>query len=127
MNIAYHCVVSKASCAASSASSRSRSVFDTPWPSTAASSTSGRSVTTVNTNEIPGIGERVICLYGKLDKHYGYLRYNGMVENQGGEWCGIELDDPIGSHNGSYCGKTYFECEDKHGIFVRPKHVKQVV
>ena len=127
MNIAYPCFVSKASCAASSASSRSRSAFDTPWPSTATSSTSGKSVTTVDTNEIPGIGERVICVHGTFDKHYGYLRYIGTVENQTDDWCGIEFDDPIGKHNGSYYGKKYFECEDNHGIFVRPVYVKQVI
>lgn len=31
---------------------------------------------------------------------------------------GVELDDEMGTHNGTYEGKAYFTCPDRHGVFV---------
>ena len=41
-----------------------------------------------------------------------------------GKWIGVILDEPKGKNNGTVQGKTYFTCEDNHGIFVRQSQVK---
>lgn len=49
----------------------------------------------------------------------GYVRYIGKFHLHDGLWYGIELDRPIGKHNGKLDGRAYFQCQDQHGIFVR--------
>lgn len=36
-----------------------------------------------------------------------------------GTWVGIELDNPLGTHNGTVNGKSYFCCKENHGVLVR--------
>ena len=40
-----------------------------------------------------------------------------------GKWIGVALDDAKGKNNGTVQGKSYFTCEDNHGIFVRQSQV----
>ena len=51
----------------------------------------------------------------------GRLRYIGGVHFVAGQWCGIELDDADGLHDGVVDGVRYFTCRDGHGIFA-PRH-----
>lgn len=51
----------------------------------------------------------------------GRLRYIGGVHFVAGQWCGIELDDADGLHDGTVDGVRYFTCLDGHGIFA-PRH-----
>jgi hypothetical protein len=54
----------------------------------------------------------------------GRLRYIGSVHfvpDSAGLWCGIELDDPDGLHDGTVDGVRYFTCRDGHGILA-PRH-----
>lgn len=46
------------------------------------------------------IGDRVIISSGQGSK-LGVLRYRGTTQFAQGEWCGIELDDPLGKNNGT--------------------------
>jgi len=66
------------------------------------------------------IGARV--LVGGLKP--GRLRYIGSVHfvpDSEGQWCGVELDDPDGLHDGTVDGVSYFTCRDGHGILA-PRH-----
>ena len=33
-------------------------------------------------------------------------------------WYGVELDDPVGRHDGTVQGVRYFAANDNHGVFV---------
>ena len=46
------------------------------------------------------------------------FRYCGQVSFAQGEWCGVELNEPTGKHDGQVKGRRYFSCRDRHGIFV---------
>lgn len=46
------------------------------------------------------IGDRVIVSSSQGSKT-GVLRYIGITEFALGEWCGVELDEPIGKNDGS--------------------------
>ena len=50
----------------------------------------------------------------------GTVRYVGKAAFGTGYWVGVQLDEPVGKHNGTVKGNKYFECMDKHGVFVRP-------
>ena len=40
---------------------------------------------------------------------------------------GVELDEANGKNNGVVQGKTYFNCRDNHGIFVRQQQLQVYV
>lgn len=55
----------------------------------------------------------------------GVVKFVGRAETVGpGFWVGIQLDEPLGKHNGMVKGKRYFDCTPQHGVLVRPDKVK---
>lgn len=40
-----------------------------------------------------------------------------------GPWVGVNLDEPLGKHDGSIHGAKFFEAPQGHGTFARPKNV----
>eukprot|EP00949_MAST-11_sp_MAST-11-sp1_P002531 g2531.t1 len=71
------------------------------------------------------IGERVI-VHGKQNRHYGILRFFGATLFKDGNWCGIELDRPLGKNDGSVKGVRYFHCKPMYGLFARPETIEVV-
>ncbi|KAI8867168.1 Cap-Gly domain-containing protein [Ramicandelaber brevisporus] len=75
-------------------------------------------------------GDRCIILSEPADQseddgRRGTVRYSGEAGfGGGGYWIGVELDEPLGKHNGTVDGTQYFSCRNKHGVFVRPDRVK---
>ncbi|XP_060880409.1 dynactin subunit 1 isoform X3 [Metopolophium dirhodum] len=58
----------------------------------------------------------------------GKIAFIGQTHFETGTWVGIILDEPKGKNNGVIknrqgVSKTYFECEENHGIFVRQSHL----
>jgi hypothetical protein len=53
---------------------------------------------------------------------YGSVRYVGGVQGTAAQWVGVELEQPLGTNDGTanVNGKRYFECKPKYGLFVRP-------
>ncbi|EAT47335.1 AAEL001582-PA, partial [Aedes aegypti] len=49
----------------------------------------------------------------------GVIAFVGGTHFQGGTWIGVELDTPTGKNDGTVQGIQYFNCKQKHGIFVR--------
>lgn len=70
------------------------------------------------------IGDYVLL---KKDRK-GIVRYIGKTAIVRGTLVGVELDkpNPAGS-NGTFCGETYFECENDHGVFVKVSDVMSVI
>ncbi|CAH19085.1 CAP-Gly domain-containing linker protein 1 homolog [Caenorhabditis elegans] len=47
----------------------------------------------------------------------GFLRYVGPIHGKDGMFCGIELLEPNGKHDGTFQGVSYFIATPYHGIF----------
>lgn len=63
---------------------------------------------------LPALGERVVT-----KGRHGTVRYRGAVGFANGTWLGLELDTADGKHNGTVQGRSYFECAEGHGLFVK--------
>ncbi|XP_047484299.1 CAP-Gly domain-containing linker protein 1-like isoform X3 [Penaeus chinensis] len=59
------------------------------------------------------VGRRVVV----AGTEHGTLRYFGRTAFASGEWCGIELERPVGKNDGSVNGVIYFSCRPDYGIF----------
>jgi len=54
----------------------------------------------------------------------GTIKFIGEVTWISGHWVGVEMDEPMGKHNGKGPdGKQYFECMNKCGVFKNPHQV----
>uniref|UniRef100_H3CGG9 CAP-Gly domain containing linker protein 2 n=1 Tax=Tetraodon nigroviridis TaxID=99883 RepID=H3CGG9_TETNG len=67
------------------------------------------------------VGDRVLVGGSKM----GVIRYMGETDFAKGEWCGVELDEPLGKNDGAVAGtryaRAYFQCLPKFGLFA-PVH-----
>ena len=54
------------------------------------------------------------------------VAYFGEVKFASGDWVGVALDEPLGSHDGRVQGFKYFQCPAFHGQFVRPHRVSRM-
>jgi hypothetical protein len=53
----------------------------------------------------------------------GIVKYVGKLPSKNGIWCGVELYQPLGLHDGTFAitrthRRRLFQCKDKHGVFV---------
>ena len=48
---------------------------------------------------------------------FGTVRYFGKTHFAEGDWCGVELDDADGKHDGTVENVRYFTCQPGYGIF----------
>uniref|UniRef100_A0A7R9UDW2 CAP-Gly domain-containing protein n=1 Tax=Pinguiococcus pyrenoidosus TaxID=172671 RepID=A0A7R9UDW2_9STRA len=69
------------------------------------------------------LGDQVVVKSLK-PPNVGSVRFIGETSFASGIWVGIALPHPSGKNNGTVQGEKYFECEDKHGLFVRPKNIE---
>ncbi|XP_075033980.1 CAP-Gly domain-containing linker protein 1 isoform X1 [Mixophyes fleayi] len=63
------------------------------------------------------LGDRVLVSGSKA----GVIRFLGQTDFAKGEWCGVELDEPLGKNDGAVAGTRYFQCQSKYGLFA-PVH-----
>jgi hypothetical protein len=114
---------------ASGMSSASVSPMESPYqqPSSAASSAPSAQPSPVAA-PAPAlrIGARVTAMV-KDKRQLGVVKYVGATSFEKGEWCGLQLDDAAGNHDGTVQAVRYFHCPPKHGVFVRPAAVTVLV
>ncbi|CAF3996248.1 unnamed protein product [Rotaria magnacalcarata] len=72
------------------------------------------SVSDNNNKSTLSVGNRVLVNGLKT----GILRYIGTVKFATGSFCGVELDQPEGKHDGQIKDVRYFQCRPNHGVFV---------
>jgi tubulin-folding cofactor B len=70
------------------------------------------------------IGSRCKVTVSNAPSRLGSVMYTGPVETLPGFWIGVKYDEPLGKNNGMFKGKTYFECPDNYGAFVKPQNVE---
>ncbi|KAI4291135.1 hypothetical protein PAPHI01_0409 [Pancytospora philotis] len=70
----------------------------------------------------PRINDRVTLKDGVS----GVIHYLGPVDEKEGYWAGVELNQPLGSNDGAYKGKSYFKCRPGHGVFIRFQRLEAV-
>ena len=58
------------------------------------------------------------------DYGYGTIRFLGCVHFAQGLFVGVELDEAMGKHDGSYHNKRYFTAKEKHGVLVKQHRVE---
>nr|XP_023866478.1 CAP-Gly domain-containing linker protein 1-like [Salvelinus alpinus] len=63
------------------------------------------------------LGDRVLVGGTKA----GVVRFLGETEFAKAEWCGVELDEPLGKNDGAVAGTRYFQCLPRYGLFA-PVH-----
>ncbi|XP_059922336.1 ubiquitin carboxyl-terminal hydrolase CYLD isoform X3 [Gadus macrocephalus] len=50
---------------------------------------------------------------------YGVIRWIGVVPDRKDTMCGLELEEPRGTSDGTFKGKRYFSCPPKKALFVK--------
>ena len=64
------------------------------------------------------LGDRVSVTGPNGTRNYGTLLFKGNVQFAPGIWAGVELDRPVGRHDGTENGVRYFRCRLNHGVIV---------
>jgi len=73
-------------------------------------------------SSLPPVGARVVILYNRKQVP-GTVRFAGITNFASGALVGVALDYPIGKNDGTVERVKYFECDAKHGLFVRPQAI----
>eukprot|EP00928_Gymnodinium_smaydae_P073271 TRINITY_DN56508_c0_g1_i1.p1 TRINITY_DN56508_c0_g1~~TRINITY_DN56508_c0_g1_i1.p1 ORF type:complete len:579 (-),score=154.39 TRINITY_DN56508_c0_g1_i1:148-1884(-) len=71
-----------------------------------------------------GVGTKVFVKTNG-EEFAGKVAFEGETSFASGQWLGIALDLALGKNSGTVKGVTYFTCEEKHGLFVRPSAVRR--
>ena len=63
------------------------------------------------------VGQTMLFTVGPEQHVNGTVKYLGPLKEDptGQQWVGVELTEPVGRHS----GRQYFECQPRHGLFVR--------
>jgi len=70
------------------------------------------------------VGQRILCKRKNSQADKGYIRFIGSVHfDRRRDWIGVELDHPLGNHDGVVKTVRYFSAKSRHGIFIRPRSV----
>ncbi|XP_017776441.1 PREDICTED: tubulin-folding cofactor B-like [Nicrophorus vespilloides] len=73
--------------------------------------------------EATSVGARCKVTVKNAATRLGTVMYSGQVEGLAGYWIGVKYDEPLGKNNGSFKDKSYFECAQNYGAFVKPQNI----
>lgn len=73
------------------------------------------------------IGDELLVTTASAGEQRGTVLFVGKTSfDTVGEWIGLELQNPVGKHDGAVKGTTYFKCKMLHGVFVRHQNVLEI-
>ncbi|TNN41152.1 Tubulin-folding cofactor B [Liparis tanakae] len=73
--------------------------------------------------DVLSVGSRCKVQVPQQPTKLATVMYVGTTDFKPGHWVGVKYDEPLGKHDGTVAGKSYFECENKYGGFVKPLSV----
>ena len=69
-----------------------------------------------------------ICIGDKVlleNNDKGQILFMGSVAGRNSVYYGIALSEANGKHDGCISNVQYFECKDKHGLFIKKTKIKK--